>query len=236
MMLPRRQHRYADQREPGVEQHASDPAELRANSAQRMTSSATCSDGAWLKGLSKTREHAEQPAERSVGLGAIEGESERKEQEERHRDELRGQQAPGVRVELAAVGAGEQRQSVEEIDRPVRNDRPRHERDRALPVEDDRADLRDARRSPRSRNRRSRRRTAPETRARRKRGPTAVRADGAAATACVHDARRSASDTVKMPSSLMRCRSLRKPAARPAGPSRPACAGASPTLRRRDGW
>src|SRR5438067_9885377 len=43
-------------------------------------------------------------------------------------------------IELAPRRADEDRDHVEEIDRPVRNDRPRNERDAVLPREDDRAD------------------------------------------------------------------------------------------------
>src|SRR5688572_857342 len=53
-----------------------------------------------------------------------------------------------MREELAASRADEKRYAVEEIDRPVRNDRPRQKWNAGFPVEDKGADVRAPARQP----------------------------------------------------------------------------------------
>ena len=69
-----------------------------------------CSDGAWLNGLSKLVSAANRkPATPSV-VGLLKGEAQRKQDEAGDRDDLRGQQARAVRVELGPRCADEQRE------------------------------------------------------------------------------------------------------------------------------
>src|SRR5206468_323251 len=132
----------------------------------------------------------------------LESEGQRKEQEAADGDDLRSQQALPERIELAAIRTDEKRECEQEIDRPVRDDRPRQERDRALPIEDEGCDVHPLRGHPRRKavrpeeeraeEREPGERAAPWLSVRRRRDDRLV-----------HCARRSASDTVKRPSSLM---------------------------------
>ena len=119
-----------------------------------------------------------------------------------------------MRVELRLAGADEQRQRIEDVDRPVRHDRPGDERDRVLPGEDDRRRHRRAaaasqfaeavgREEERVRGRRARRRRGATAAPPVRRGQRHRRRSAHAAPPI-----RSASDTVKMPHSSMRCSEL----------------------------
>src|SRR5947208_16448654 len=94
-----------------------------------MTSRAMWSDGAWLNGLSKP----ESVSNRKPGTPDTAGRAKVK------RSGTRMKQATAMSCELRPAGADEQRQAVEKVDRPVGDDRPRHEGDPLLPAEHDRA-------------------------------------------------------------------------------------------------
>ena len=136
MVLVRREHRADDQQRPGV-QHRARPArrelapiQIPQDDDQR----ARAVEGAWLNGWSKPRSAGEQPARRAIGRRLAEAVAQRKGDEAGHGDALRRQQPRGMAVQLAAVARDEQRQAIENVQAPVREDRPGPERDLPFPV------------------------------------------------------------------------------------------------------
>ena len=118
-----------------------------------------------------------------------------------------------VGVELSLAGADEKRQSVEGVDRPIGNNGPGDERDQMLPVEHHRGDVIVLGGEPvrpaigQVEERREEQEPSEPAPPGPRFGRDALgRTDAQVLT-------RSASDTVKMPHSSMRCSILRKPAA-----------------------
>jgi len=161
--------------------------------------------------LVEPHEHVEQRPERASGVGSIEGEAMGKRHEARDGDHLRGQQSPGVRVELAARRAKKERDAIQGIDDPVGHDRPWPEWNGALPIEHDGRHVGTKRGGPVgepvgreeewSEEREPGERALPGK-------PLACRGWRRAR----HEATRRASETVKMPHSSMRWSILRNPA------------------------
>ncbi len=182
-----------------------------------------------VEGQVEAGEHVEQRAGDAVGSRPLEREAERKRDEACDRHQLRRQEPLGMRVELRARRAHEERKRIERIDRPVGDDRPCQKRDRAFPFEYGDRHVRAQARRASWRSRRSGRRrgrgkaSQPSARfhGRRRRFIAAsdVRIERHGEDAPLVDALR---------------RSCGIPRCRRAGRARPACAAASPT-RRRDG-
>ena len=195
-----------------------------------MTSSAICSDGAWLNGLSKPPSTSNMKPGRPLS-GPRETGGERESEEASHGDGLRGEIARGQAVDARLGGVEEQRQRVEGVDRPVGNDRPGEERHRPFPIVDDAADMVALRSRPIGE-------AVGQVEHRRQEGEPqrgALGDDGEGCVSCgprrsrclagfswaeatrqksTHHAHHilSATDTVKMPNSSMRWSILRKPA------------------------
>ncbi len=91
--------------------------------------------------LVETRQEIEEPAEDPVDLAPLQRATQREEQEAADGDQLRRQEAAGMRIELPARPAERQRQTVEQVDQPVGNDRPWQQRNPLFPVEPDEADV-----------------------------------------------------------------------------------------------
>ena len=100
-----------------------------------------CSDGAWLNGLSKLVSAANRNAGKPWVSGCVKRELERKQDEADDRHDLRREQAAAMGIELRPRCADEQRQTIEGVDRPIRNDRPAEKRNAAFPREHDGGDI-----------------------------------------------------------------------------------------------
>src|SRR5262249_19139195 len=118
------------------------PDSLRAYNAHRIAASAMCSEGSWLNGLSKLASAANIRPQNPSGAARGKREAQREQDKTGNRDQLRREQTSRMRIQLAAGRANEERQCVEEVDRPVRQYRPVPERDAGLPVEHDRGHVR----------------------------------------------------------------------------------------------
>ena len=172
-----------------------------------------CNEGAWLNGSIEAGQRGEQNAGKAVGRRLLKRELERKQNEADDRHDLRSEQAPAMDIELGPGCADEKRQTVEGVDRPIRNDGPVEKRKVPFPGEDDGADIVPLRRD-------DIRRSVGQIKKWRQKGEPA---DGAATDAArvprrqrlgsAHEAMRSATDTVKMPHSSMRCSIFLNPAA-----------------------
>src|SRR5262249_33680246 len=157
-------------------------------------------------------ERIEQRSPQAVGRRMLEREAQRHQDEARDSNELRCQQTLRVRVELATRRADEERNAVQEIDRPVGKYRPSPERYRAFPREHDRRHVGPLRREPVRKAVRQKEERAEEREPGKRAAPWPRFARGSGGTG--RHTTRWASETVKMPDSPTRCATLRKPAAR----------------------
>ncbi|ETD74488.1 hypothetical protein V527_27645 [Pseudomonas aeruginosa VRFPA06] len=141
MVLPGGQHRQPDQREPAMQQPApgaagvarvADPEHYQQGDVQRRC---------LVVRFVEPHQHVEQPAEHAAQFRPFEGEAQGEQQEAGHRQHLGAEQAQAVGVQLALVPRQQQRQAVEQVDRPVRQDGPGPQRHPAFPVEDQAADV-----------------------------------------------------------------------------------------------
>src|SRR6185436_13756558 len=148
MVLIGREHRYADQREPQVQDPPRDPAEMACIQHPQDDQQRYMQGRGLVERLVEPGEHIEHPPEESVRLRARERKGKRKREKARNRNDLRGEKPHRMREELRARRADDERYAVEQVDRPVRNDRPREERNPALPIEAERADVRAPARHP----------------------------------------------------------------------------------------
>ena len=164
--------------------------------------------------LVEAGQRGEQNAGKAVGLRLLKRELERKQNEADDRHDLRGEQAPAMGIELGPGCADEERQTVEGVDRPIRNDGPVEKRDVVFPREHDGGNIVALRRD-------GIRRSVGQIEERREKDEPADRApprtrlgrrDGKR-LGSAHEAIRSATDTVKMPHSSMRCSIFLNPAA-----------------------
>ncbi|MCW0369422.1 hypothetical protein NB710_000359 [Xanthomonas sacchari] len=206
-MLVGGQHRQADQREPAVQGQPRQPVQVLRIAHPQHHQQHDVQRRRLVERLVEAEQHREQPAEHALGRRPLETEAQRPQQEAAHRQQLRGEQTPRMRVQFDTRAADEERDHVEQVDRPVRDDGPRPERDLGFPGE------RQRRHGGATRGQRVGQAVAeeeerPQQRQPGQRPPPRPRGRGA------HGAIRCASDTVKMPHSSMRCSSLRKPAAR----------------------
>ncbi len=129
------EHRDADQREPDVQRPLRQRAAGAARRARhRMTSRAMCSDGAWLKGLSKLVSASNmKPARPSVsGCGNVKLSGNRMKQATATTCAVSRRRA--CASSSARVAQTKSDSAVERVDRPVRNDRPVDERDARVPT------------------------------------------------------------------------------------------------------
>ncbi|VWD63440.1 hypothetical protein BLA39750_07724 [Burkholderia lata] len=222
-MLVGRQHRHADRREPQVQHDACERAAqvLRIDGPQH-DEQPDMQRRRLVERLVETHQQREQRTGHAARVGPLEPEAQRQRDEARDRDQLHGQQPLHVIEQVGAACPEEERQRVQQVDRPVRHDRPRHERNRVLPAEREGRHRRAARGEPvretvgREEHDAHHREPADAQRERR-----VARAGGRgrlgetarAAVERTHDAStRCARLTVKMPISSIRWSSLRKPA------------------------
>src|SRR6185369_9044438 len=133
MMLIGGEHRNADQQRPAMQQpvesprHVS-PIEIPENDQQRDMQR-------WrlVVGSVESRQRIEQETEKARRLGLGESQAQGKYDEAGDRDRLRRQQASPMGIQFVAGSTEKERGAIEEIDRPIRNDRPIEERDPSLP-------------------------------------------------------------------------------------------------------
>src|SRR5436305_1607090 len=96
--------------------------------------------GGLIERFIETRQRREQGAEEAVRRRPGEAEAQREGEEAGDAEKLRREQPPAMHRKLPPGRADERRHGIEDVDRPVGEDRPGQERDVALPIEGDRAD------------------------------------------------------------------------------------------------
>ncbi len=169
----------------------------------------------------RTVERAERREEKTgdaIGCRFRDGELQREDEETENGDELRGEDAPDMALQLGGVETEEEGQRVGEVDRPVWDDRPRQEGNALLPAEADCGYRALLRRRPIGEAIAEIEKPAahrePEQRPSRVPGRSRRSLDGRrAGSGEAQGATLTARLTVKMPQGSMRCSILRKPAA-----------------------
>ena len=157
--------------------------------------------------LVEAHQHIEQPAEQPSHFWPFEGEPQRPEQEATDADHLCREQRQGMPVHLLARAWQQEGQPVQQVNRPVGDDRPGPQRHAVLPAEHQAADITAAGgvgvHQP----------IAEEEERPQQQQPEHATPNQPGLTRWVHSRTRCARLTLKMPHSSMRWASLRKPAA-----------------------
>ena len=175
-----------------------------------------------IERLVETRQRDKHEAPEPVCGGMVEREAQWHQDEAGDRKQLRRQQAFRMRVELAPGRAGEERETIQHVDRPVGQDRPRPERDARFPGEAYRRHVDALRGRPVRESIGQEEEWGEEGEPRERATPRRMMSPHAYGGHC---ATRFASDTVKMPDSPMRWATLR-PRRRRVHPTPAACADA----------
>ncbi|MNE35700.1 hypothetical protein D3C80_1294760 [compost metagenome] len=142
MMLPGGQYRHSDQRHPAMHQPSPGLA-LHMPGKHRPDDHQQRNVQRWrlVERFVEAHQHIEQPAEQPTQLWPFEGEPQRPQQEAGDTDHLCAEQCQRVPVHFLACARQQKGQPVEQVDRPVRDDRPGPQRHAALPAEHQAADI-----------------------------------------------------------------------------------------------
>src|SRR3954471_2460363 len=229
MVLIGGEHGDGDQGEPDVEDHAAGLPEMGGVAYPEDHQQGDVQRGGLIERFIEDRQRREQGAEEAVRHRPGEAEAQREGEEAGHAEELRREQPPAMYRKLPPGRADERRHGVEEVDRPVGEDRPGEEWDVALPIEGDRADAGAAAAQPVGEAVAGEEEGTEEGEPERRRLPWSRL--GRLAQPSTPPASRSARETEKIPQRSIFCPSLRKPAADTSS-------SISPCVRRRmiHGW
>ena len=94
-----------------------------------------------IERLVEARKDCKQPAEQTVQLWPLESEAQRPEHEAAHGDQLRTEQPQRMGIQLATGQTCQQREAVQQVNRPIRNNRPGPERHVGFPSEHEGSDV-----------------------------------------------------------------------------------------------
>lgn len=148
MMLPGRQHRGADQEAPAVPERQEKATEPVAPMVPDDHQQGDVQRGRLVERFVEAAKHGKHEARQAGRFRPHERCGQREQDEAGDGDELRCEIAAGQAVDPLPVVVKQQRQAVEQVDRPVGHDGPGDERDAVFPGEHGAADIVAPRRQP----------------------------------------------------------------------------------------
>ncbi|KAG1244508.1 hypothetical protein G6F65_021764 [Rhizopus arrhizus] len=119
MVLERGQYRNADQQRPPMQHPAPGAVQVLRELHPQHDQQHDVQRRRLVERLVEAQQHIEQPAEHTADLRPFEAETQRPQQETRHRDNLRAEQPQRVPVQFQPLPAQEERDRIEQIDRPA---------------------------------------------------------------------------------------------------------------------